>query len=128
MPWMVWFRCSMEFEKVHPLQSGYFRRKYRRDRRPGLPVENPVLFYPRYVFEQISKHVRGGVVIWRFLRVQKAVRADPKMRDYIDTAITPVIEEEFESHEMFTVSAAASAAVEKHRKEERARVKLTAAG
>ena len=34
-------------ENVHPLQGGYFRRKLRRERRAGLPRENPLIFYPR---------------------------------------------------------------------------------
>src|SRR5260370_1303289 len=36
-------------EKVHPLQGGYFRRKLRRERRPDLPRENPVVFHSRRV-------------------------------------------------------------------------------
>ena len=55
---MLWFIGCIELEKVHPLQGGYFRCKYRRDRRPGFPIESPLIFYPRYVAEQIAKHVR----------------------------------------------------------------------
>ena len=31
---LVWYYGCAELEKIHPLQGGYLRRKYRRDRRP----------------------------------------------------------------------------------------------
>ncbi len=125
---MLWFAGCMKFEKVHPLQGGYFRRKYRRDRRPGLPIENPLIFYPRYVVDQIYKHVRILGMFLRYQGARRAIKKDPHAREYLDTALEPVIDDEFESHEMFKVSAASAAAVEKHRKEERARAKLAATG
>src|SRR5215472_4840163 len=45
-------------EKVHPLQGGYFRRKLRRQRRGGLPRENPLVFYPRRVCEIVETHAK----------------------------------------------------------------------
>jgi len=36
------FSVAFPVEKLHPLQFGAFRLKYRRDRRPGLPID-PVL-------------------------------------------------------------------------------------
>jgi radical SAM superfamily enzyme YgiQ (UPF0313 family) len=125
---VLWFHGCMELEKIHPLQGGYFRRKYRRDRRPGLPVENPLLFYPRYMADQVSKHWRMAKMVWYYQRVRQEIKRDPDRHNYMDAAITPVLEDEFESHEMFKVSAAAAAAVDKHHKEERARAKHAGAG
>src|SRR5262249_49195920 len=48
------------FERVHPLQSGVFRRKVRHTRRPGMPRENPLIFYPRRVWESVSTYARGA--------------------------------------------------------------------
>ena len=124
---MLWFAGCMKLEKIHPLQGGYFRRKYRRDRRPGLPIENPLIFYPRYVFDQIYKHARILGMFLRYERTRRAIKKDPHAREYLDAALEPVVDDEFESHEMFKVSAAAGAAVEKHRREERARAKVAAA-
>jgi hypothetical protein len=45
----LWFYGCQTIEGVHPLQGGLLRRKYRKDRRPGLPIENPVVFYARYL-------------------------------------------------------------------------------
>jgi radical SAM superfamily enzyme YgiQ (UPF0313 family) len=125
---MLWFIGCIELEKVHPLQGGYFRRKYRRDRRPGLPIENPLLFYPRYVLNQIAKHARLIVMFARYEIIRRSIKKDPHAREYMDTAIEPALDDEFESHDMFKVSAAATAAVEKHRKEDRARTKFAATG
>jgi hypothetical protein len=45
---LVVFRGMPLVENVHPLQGGYFRRKVRRTRRPGMPSEKLLLFYPRH--------------------------------------------------------------------------------
>ena len=39
----------MQVEKVHPLQSGLFRLKHIEERRPGLPRESALAFYPSFV-------------------------------------------------------------------------------
>ena len=45
---LLWFHGCVTIEKIHPLEGGYLRRKVRTDRRPGFPVENPLMFYPKY--------------------------------------------------------------------------------
>ena len=44
------------------------------------------------------------------------LKADPNARNYTDLALTPVMDDDFDSLEMFTVSAAAKSAVTKVRK------------
>ena len=39
MPVLMWFSSAVKIENLHPLQWGIFRVKYRKDRRPGLPLE-----------------------------------------------------------------------------------------
>ena len=48
------FYFTFKQEKVHPLQGGFFRRKIRTHRRFGLPRENPLVFYPRRIWETIE--------------------------------------------------------------------------
>src|SRR2546423_2541388 len=43
---ITWFMSAIHLEKVHPLESGLFRLKFRRDRRPGLPIEPGWKVYP----------------------------------------------------------------------------------
>ena len=45
---ITWFKGSIDFERIHPLEGGFLRLKFRRDRRPGLPIEPAWQFYPRY--------------------------------------------------------------------------------
>ena len=54
---MMWFCASVERDGVHPLESGYFRMKYRKDRRFGLPLETSLVFYARYVWKIASDHI-----------------------------------------------------------------------
>ncbi len=45
---IMWFKLMIDHEGVHPLEGGALRLKSRRDRRSGLPLESPLVFYPRY--------------------------------------------------------------------------------
>ena len=112
---LVWYYGCFALEKVHPLQGGYLRRKYRRDRRPGLRIESPLVFYPRYVMNLTWKHLRLASAVWRFGRFRRSLKHDPKAADYTDLALTPVTDDEFDSLQMFNVSAAAKSAVVKIR-------------
>jgi hypothetical protein len=79
-------------EKVHPLQGGFFRRKVRTQRRPGLSIENPLVFYPRRLAEIITTHVRL-VRYYMFLHgLRKKVERDTAL--YTDRALIPVELEE----------------------------------
>jgi len=104
---------SMHFEGVHPQQGGYFRRKVRRERRSGMPLENPLAFYPRRVWEVLRTHVAMGRYAWRLHRMRKRVQRDPASKTYRDLAMEPVIEAESEALEMFEINDAARATVAK---------------
>ena len=110
------FYEAIKLEGVHPLESGLFRRKYRLDRRSNMPIESLLSFYTRYAWEVLSKHARLAAMYWRFRRILKRVQRDSGT--YVDPAMTPVQEDEFDELEMFTVTQAARSAVNKqlHRK------------
>jgi radical SAM superfamily enzyme YgiQ (UPF0313 family) len=106
---MLTFHGTATIEDVHPLDGGFFRRKYRRDRRSGYPWESRMAFYGRYAWEIASKHYR---LVRLYLRLEWARRralrtvagADP------DRAMVPVDAEELSALELFTVTAAARSA------------------
>jgi radical SAM superfamily enzyme YgiQ (UPF0313 family) len=108
------FYEAIKLENVHPLESGVLRRKYRLDRRSGMPIESPLSFYPRYGWEVLSKHVRLAAMHWQFRRILKRVERDTG--SYDDVAMMPVQEDEFDALEMFTVTPAARSAVDKQRR------------
>lgn len=117
------FYASVEFEKVHPLEAGWFRRKYRRDRRSGMALESPLMFYPRYAWEIASKHVRFLAMALRYYRICR--RVDRDASPYTDLALTPVQPEDMDALEMFTVTTAAKSTMEKERRKRAARAKGT---
>jgi len=112
----LWFYGSIAIEGVHPLQGGQFRRKYRTDRRPGLPRESPLVFYPRYAWEIVSKHARLAALAWRYERRRRRVANDPAAADYRDQALTPVSDDETGTLEIFNATDSAKAAVDKARR------------
>jgi hypothetical protein len=106
---LLWYYFCVNLEKIDPLEGGYLRRKYRNERRPNLPVESPFVFYPRYLADFLYKHFKLAQLIWRYGRLRRQLKRDPNARHYIDAALTPFEEDEFESLEMSTVGAGQSA-------------------
>lgn len=107
------FYGSMAIEGVHPLEGGWLRRKYRKDRRPGLPIESPIVFYPRYAWESAAKLARFSALWLRYRWIRRRVEADPAGRAYQDLALTPVTEAEVDELEIFQATASAKQAVVK---------------
>ncbi len=112
---LSWYWGCIALEKVHPLQGGYLRRKYRKERRPGLPVESPFVFYPSYAADLIAKHASLLRQIWRLGWFRQSLKQDPGARDYTDLALTPVAEDEFDHYEMFSSTESAKSMVTKIR-------------
>jgi radical SAM superfamily enzyme YgiQ (UPF0313 family) len=108
------FQAPPKIEGIHPLEGGIFRRKFRRDRRPGMPIESPFLFYPRYGWEIATKVVRFAAMYWEYWRIFKRVQRGPGPD--MDIAMMPVREGDFDALEMFTATAAARTVVEKRRR------------
>ncbi len=114
---LIWFWGCVVLENVHPLQGGFFRRKVRTDRRPTMPRENPLVFYPRYGLDLIVKHVRLAGIVWQLGAVRRALKRDPAARQYMDQALTPVQADDMDVLEMFTQTDAARAATVKVRRD-----------
>jgi len=85
------FHACYKFERVHPLQGGFFRRKRRRDRRPGLPVESPLVFFPRRVIELLTTYGRFLAYAARLERLARRVKREEAARErpYADSALAP---------------------------------------
>ena len=115
---MLSFYAAAKVEGVHPMDSGIFRRKYRRDRRGGLPKENLLLFYVRYGWEIVTKHLR---YVWLYVTFHRAYRRviNGVAAETDDIAMQPVKAEELETLELFTSTPAAQIVVEKLKKKTR---------
>jgi radical SAM superfamily enzyme YgiQ (UPF0313 family) len=117
---IVWFKGCIGIEGIHPLEGGFLRMKYRRDRRSGLRRESPFIFYPKFVIELIWKQVKWAHLYLRLYRTYAQLREDPQRAEYLDLAITPVTDDEIETREMFK-TAEAQAYVVKIQRVERLR-------
>ena len=115
---VLWFFGCKTIEGVHPLEGGWLRRKYRKDRRPGLAVENAAVFYAKYLAHVVHGHYAILTLWWKYNQIRRRIKADPKRRDYMDLALTPVTEGELDELDLFTSSEAARAAVAKTHEEE----------
>jgi radical SAM superfamily enzyme YgiQ (UPF0313 family) len=107
------FHLVVHMEGIHPLDGGFFRRKYRRDRRRGMALESPLIFYPRYLWETAVKAARFIGLRWRYQRVYNKLKNDTA--PYTDVALTAVQESEFETLQIYTNTTAAKEAVKKVR-------------
>ena len=124
---ILFFFGSQAIEGIHPLQSGLVRYKYRRDRRFGLPIENPIVFYGKYVFETITKWIRIWWLMRSVKRTRRRVESDPNKDAYSDLALTPSTEEELGTLEIFSATQSAMDAVQKRRPRPMAPVSASAA-
>ncbi len=94
---------SIALEGIHPLEAGMFRRKVRRMRRLGMPLENPLIFYPRRAWEIVSKSVQWMSLIWKFYRILQQVRTRPHQPEEVDLAMIPVDEQKDEDLTLLNV-------------------------
>ena len=85
---MTIFAGSARIEGVHPLQFGLVRRKLRTQRRPGLPVVNPLLFYPWRAFDFLRTAAQWVTLLRRYRRIMARVVADPASAHYMDEALS----------------------------------------
>ncbi len=108
---MMWkllsFHAMHKLESVHPLDGGVFRRKYRRDRRPGLALENAFVFHAREGWQTVRKYARFVRMYWQYLRTMRRVARDT--RPYADLATAPPTAAEAGVLELFTVTRGAQA-------------------
>jgi len=106
------FYAVARIEQVHPLDGGLFRRKYRRDRRPGRPVEGRLAFYTSYVWETLRKQVSLVLMYRRYRRIlDRALRA---AADRPDLAMAPVEAGEFGTLGLYTASTSSRSQADRH--------------
>lgn len=113
---LVSFATTVPLENVHPLQSGLLRLKTPSERRPELPRENPLVFWPRFVWETVAKHVSLAGTIISLAVSAFLIARDAKSKTYMDQALTPVADDEEETLHLFTQTAGGTAAVSHVRK------------
>ena len=62
---LLTFSTSDPLDGVHSLQSGMFCLKHPSERRPGLTRESSVVFWPRFVWDTVTRNaLMVGRISW----------------------------------------------------------------
>lgn len=100
MFFLLCFYGSITYEGIHPLEGGMFRKKARKMRRSGFPLESPFLFYAHRIQDELSKSYHWIRLGWRLNRLRQRIESDPEKMQYTDLAISPVTEHSEENLEL----------------------------
>jgi radical SAM superfamily enzyme YgiQ (UPF0313 family) len=84
---MVQFATMVPLEKLHPLQSGFFRVTHHTERRPGLPQESVLTFYPRLLRDLLVRYANYIAIAWWIFELKRRIGRDPHRHLYRDQAL-----------------------------------------
>lgn len=108
---LVTFSTSVPLEKMHPLQTGILRLMRPSERRPGLPREHPLVFWPRFAWRTVVKHAVLVGTIVRLVATAYLLARREGSKTYMDEALSPVGDDGDETMDLFTKTTGGSAAV-----------------
>ena len=97
------------------------------DRRYGMEIEPVGLFHYRLAVENWKKIKIYVRLAWQGWRIGQKVKHDPKRHEYMDLALSPVVEEDLDKLALFAETAGGEAALSKRRGEDVARDRVVAA-
>jgi radical SAM superfamily enzyme YgiQ (UPF0313 family) len=116
---LVPFMTTVQLEKVHPLQAGILRLQHPSERRPGLPREHVLAFYPRFIGTLVTKTFSIAKTIWWIWGVTSRIKRDPAHRSYTDGALTPTRDDDEETLDLLTKTSGVREALAHQHKIER---------
>lgn len=90
--------------RMHNMRSydmGLFRIKRRASRRPGMPLENPLIFYPKLWLHTARTYLAISLSYRALRKRMLKMSRDPNRRNYVDTAITPPSREDLDNLALF---------------------------
>jgi hypothetical protein len=96
------FGVATRVQGMRSYDMGMVRRKSRRSRRPGMPLENPLAFYAKYLWHTVKASTVVTVSFWRLRRKMRQIEQEQQRVPYHDTAITPPDSEDLDQLGLFT--------------------------
>src|ERR1700735_2544937 len=102
---LTWFWASFHFYNIYPLETGMIRRRYRRDRRPRMPLETPLVFYPRHWGGQVVTYARILAMFAKIHLWTRKLERDPDAKNYTDQALRT--SDDYDHQEMYQLTEAA---------------------
>jgi radical SAM superfamily enzyme YgiQ (UPF0313 family) len=97
----MYYGCVM-LEGVHPLEGGVLRYKFRKDRRPGLPIEGRAMFYAKYVGHFLATVWTIARYYAKHMSLRRELKRDQNAFHYTDRALTPPEAKDGERFQTFT--------------------------
>jgi hypothetical protein len=92
-----------------------------------MPIEPVGVFHWKLAVESWRKIRIYARLAWQAWRIGRKVKHDPRRHDYMDLALSPVVEEDMDKLALFHETAGGEAAIAKVRNEDLARAKAAAA-
>lgn len=86
---------------IRSYDMGLIRYVARLERRPGLPIENPLLFYPKMAWRLVNTVYTIARANQRLFSEANHIWKSPERTTYRDEAITPVAVEDYENLDMY---------------------------
>jgi hypothetical protein len=87
-----WFSYYYPYMGIHPIDGGHHPIRKRRDRRPTLFRENPLIFYPRNLVRVGLSYLTSTAHLARVRRLMRRIQRDPAKAAYRDVAISPAFD------------------------------------
>ncbi len=84
------YREAVRSEKASFVEAGILRIRRRTQRRAGLRIESPLVFYPWHWFRTAQANLSYVTTVARLRWAMRKIYADPDCRSYSDAAIAPV--------------------------------------
>jgi Radical SAM superfamily len=87
---LVAYRESVRVENVSMVESGFVRVRRRRQRRTGIRIESPLVFYPWHWFKNVRAAIAYTSTYLRLKAIMRRIEADPNRFAWRDAAIMAV--------------------------------------
>ncbi|MBL4907893.1 MAG: hypothetical protein JKX94_10620, partial [Sneathiella sp.] len=113
---LVWYSELIKRSSSPSYDAGIWPIRHRRDRRPGMKLESIPVFWYRYLKEAISITFFAKLTYWQLRWKVWKIEHDPKRMEYVDDAIRPAGDADFDTLELFSTTRGGQAAVVKQRR------------
>ncbi len=95
------FGVNTKVNNIRSYDMGIMRYIARKERREGLPLEHPIVFYPKMIWRTVSGLITVSRAFSGLSRYAKKIWKDKSFKGYLDDAITPVAVDDYSTLEMY---------------------------
>ena len=115
---LIQYGAGVRLRKIFTLELGVIRLMWRKDRRPGMPLENHIAFYARYYWDNVRSIATLSALRIYYRLLTWILWSNPARSDYVDAAIAAPASSDLDTLGMFTETRGGTEAVEAFRRKE----------